>query len=121
MINETWERTARIKNGRTVKDVMCSVAEEVGELATEVRIKYGQSYKVAGPDGIQGEAIDAIAAILDLIKVDNPDLTIEEVMRTLDYKLNKWELKESTHALSATPSGKATIDAINEFVHPEEN
>lgn len=102
MIEETFLRSKRIVNGRTVKDVMCSVSEEVGELATEVRIKYGQSYKEPGKDGIQGEAIDAIAAILDLMYVDNPSITKEEILRTLDYKLNKWELQESQHALGLT-------------------
>ena len=99
MIDETLLRSKRINNGRTVTDVMCTVAEEVGELATEVRIKYGQSYKEPGKDGIQGEAIDAIAALIDLIFVNNPDITKEEILRYLDYKLNKWELMESKHAL----------------------
>ena len=99
MIDETLARSKRIKNGRSCQDVLSSVMEEVGELATEVRIKYGQSYKEPGKDGIQGEAIDAIAAIIDLMYVDNPDITKEEILRYLDYKLNKWELSESAHLL----------------------
>ncbi|URQ03619.1 hypothetical protein PVA23_242 [Vibrio phage PVA23] len=45
MINEILASSKRIDNGRTVKDVHMSVVEEVGELATEVRVKYGTSYK----------------------------------------------------------------------------
>ena len=104
MIDETLAVSKRIVNSRTVQDILCTVQEEVGELATEVRIKYGQSYKEPGKDGIQGEAVDAIAALLDLIYIDNPAVTKEEIILNLNVKLAKWELSESAHALGIKQS-----------------
>ncbi|AAQ64106.1 hypothetical protein KVP40.0035 [Vibrio phage KVP40] len=97
MINEILASSKRIDNGRTVKDVHMSVVEEVGELATEVRVKYGTSYKNADVDGILGEAVDGILCLVDLIYVDNPNITEAEIMNVVRNKLAKWERKENEH------------------------
>ena len=69
--------------------------EEVGELSTEVRVKYGTSYKEGDKDGILGEGCDAILCILDLIYVDNPDISSEKIIEILKFKSSKWLAKES--------------------------
>ncbi|AGN30084.1 hypothetical protein VPFG_00082 [Vibrio phage nt-1] len=102
MINEVLEVSKRVDNGRCVRDVLASAVEEQGELATEVRIKYGTSYKTADVDGIIGEAVDGILCLLDLIYVDNPDVTEAEIMQVVRTKLAKWERKESEHKLKQT-------------------
>lgn len=83
----------KIDNGRTRQSVLAAVMSEVGELAEEVNISEGMSYKTPGPDGVFGEAIDVIAATADLIYVDNPNITPEEVHEQLLRKLDKWLMK----------------------------
>lgn len=83
---------------RTRYEVLASLMEEVGELATEVAIAEGYSGKKFGPDGVIGEAIDVITCALDLIWVDYPGLcpeNMEEViMMILKRKLAKWKEKK---------------------------
>jgi hypothetical protein len=67
--------------------------EELGELATECKIANGRSYKTAGPDGIVGEAIDGILCNLDMIYVENPDLTEDEFNSMVKAKCEKWYQK----------------------------
>ena len=97
IFNTVIETSKRIKNGRTPFEVFCSVEEEVGELAKEMRIKYGRSYKTADEDGVFGECVDIISALIDLMYLDNPDLTEEEILPYLKKKLNKWETKEKEY------------------------
>lgn len=100
IFEQVIETSKKINNGRTVSDVLCSVTEELGELAKEVRIKYGKSYKKPDKDGVFGESIDIIAALIDLMYVDNPELTEKEVAEYLQQKLKKWETKEKEHLAS---------------------
>ncbi len=55
----------KLKDGRTIADVIGHTMEELGELATEVKIADGKSYKDPGVDGIVGEAVDVIVCLLD--------------------------------------------------------
>ena len=89
MIKETFA-VSRTTPKRSLGDVFTSLAEEVGELATEVSIQNGYSTKPEGKDGVIGESIDVIACALDMIWVFNPDITEEEVMTILKTKLEKW-------------------------------
>lgn len=82
-----------VKAKRDLNGVMHKVTEEVGELATEVAIQTGASYKEPGVDGIAGEAIDAIIALTDLIYVEQPGITEEELAAIAHAKLNKWKKK----------------------------
>lgn len=94
MLGITLTVSKHIKTERSVQDVLCYVMEEIGELSTEVAIKYGNSYKEAGKDGIIGEAVDAIINLIDLIRIDDPEITHNEIMSYVLAKLNKWNLKE---------------------------
>lgn len=67
--------------------------EEVGELSTEVNIKEGYSEKPKGKDGIIGEAVDVILCAVDLIYINNPEVTEEEVRSIVTKKLAKWRGK----------------------------
>ena len=83
---------------RTKHDVLASLMEEVGELATEVNISTGYSGKKEGEDGILGECVDVITCVVDLMWVSNPNITEEdlekEVMKILELKLAKWKKKK---------------------------
>lgn len=83
------------KERRTPYDVLASLQEEVGELAKEVRIRFGSSYKEPDRDGIVGEVCDCISCLIDLIYVVEPDITEERMKDILKFKMTKWVAKES--------------------------
>lgn len=97
LVTLTRETSDRIHNGRRAPGVLLAVMAEVGELAEEIGVEYGNSYKKAGPDGVVGEAIDAILALLDLITVHDPSLTEEQIMEMAKKKLKKWEDNVRAH------------------------
>lgn len=75
---------------RTLYSVLSSVTSEVGELAEEVAIKNGDSYKKEGADGVVGEAVDVIIAALDLIWIADPTLTERCIGKIAEAKCAKW-------------------------------
>lgn len=85
----------RIQNGRTKQTICDAIVSEVFELREEV--DFDGRGKEAGPDGIFGECIDIIASTLDLIRLEYPDMPVEELERKCaDYlrrKCDKWERK----------------------------
>lgn len=81
----------RIKNTRTPLSVFNHLEGEAEELLAEVFAKkWGDP---AGPDGILGECIDIINCAVDLIYLDNPDITEEEITAVILKKCQKWEAK----------------------------
>ena len=96
-IEKVWQTSDQIKNNRTPYDVMASVMEETGELALEVSIVMGGSYKEEGPDGIIGEAIDLMISTLDLVRIHYPDITEEDLVGLAHVKLLKWTRKVAQH------------------------
>lgn len=93
LIAETFAVSDRVKNGRTVTDVLTHATTELGELAQEVIIAEGRSYKDEGKDGIVGEAIDLMLCAIDIIRVARPDLTEAQIQDIARPKLAKWEEK----------------------------
>lgn len=77
-----------IQNGRTIKDAARHTGLELEELNEEIEKK--EQGLVAGPDGIVGEAIDIIACALDIIFVEAPETTNEEICAILLRKCEKW-------------------------------
>jgi len=82
-----------INNRRTVQDVLTHAVTEIGELALEVQISQGRSYKQHGDDGIVGEALDVIACMVDMIYVHSPFMTEDEMVAMISPKLAKWQEK----------------------------
>lgn len=70
--------------------VLSKTMEEVGELATEVAIDAGECYKKPGKDGIVGEALDAIVCLIDMIYLEAPDITEDELVEMIKPKCKKW-------------------------------
>lgn len=93
LINETFKYSDQIKNGRNSLYVLSKCTEELGELSVEVQIKEGVSYKQAGKDGVVGEAIDLITCLLDIIHINYPELTEEDLVAIAIPKLEKWKQK----------------------------
>lgn len=92
MTRQVFEVCNRIDNGRTHQDILAHAMSEVGELAEEVMIAQGRSYKEAGKDGIIGEAVDVMLCMFDIIHRTNPSITEDEIMMIMNKKLLKWEL-----------------------------
>ena len=86
-----------VKSKRDIGSIHRSISAEVGELAEEVDIALGTSYKKAGPDGVVGEAVDVILGCLDIISVHNPDFTASQLFEYAVAKLVKWEDKIAEH------------------------
>jgi NTP pyrophosphatase (non-canonical NTP hydrolase) len=93
LIEQIFRTSDVIKNARTPLGVMNHTMSELGELAEEVLIHQGQSYKSPGEDGILGEAVDTIICILDLIRITYPDVSEQELQKIAELKLKKWVVK----------------------------
>jgi NTP pyrophosphatase (non-canonical NTP hydrolase) len=85
---------------RSTYSVFTSATSEVGELAEEIAIANGDSYKDPSVDGVIGEAIDVIITLLDLIHVYDPTFTEEDLNNYATKKAKKWITKLSERAAS---------------------
>ncbi len=65
------------------------LSEEVGELATEIMVEGGHTYKKAGKDGVEGEIVDVLVCALALWA--NKRYNLEYMYELLDSKIGKWE------------------------------
>jgi len=93
LIQKTFESSDKIKNGRNQTRILAHTVAEVGELAEEIVIANGFSYKQPGEDGIVGEAVDVIICALDMIHQTDPTVTEEDLEKIAIRKLAKWEAK----------------------------
>ena len=84
------DNTKCFNHDRNVPAVLFHLVEEVGEVALEISIENGTSYKKASEDGVVGEAIDVIINALDLIHVHSPELTEEDLIAIATKKCDKW-------------------------------
>lgn len=92
LVKEVFTTSNQIKDNRTLQDVLTHLMTEVGELAQEIQIAEGKSYKEHGKDGVIGEAVDVIVCALDVIKLYNPTIKEDyDLSRILQPKLQKWK------------------------------
>lgn len=91
LVNKSLRASREIRNSRTRTTALVHLLTEVGELAQEVQIADIGSYKQPSPDGIVGEAVDAILCILDIIYLHDPDITEEELILIANKKIEKWK------------------------------
>jgi NTP pyrophosphatase (non-canonical NTP hydrolase) len=81
-----WESAKladKYHNTRTMNTILNHAMSEMGETAEEINIVKGEKSQ-PGPDGVIGEALDTIAALLDLIYVVNPNLTEKQLVQIID-------------------------------------
>lgn len=78
--------------------ILSFAQSEFGELADEVAIAEGHSYKEPGKDGIVGEAIDTIICLIDLIRQEAPHLTEQDLIDIAEAKGEKWIRAVEQHA-----------------------
>ena len=90
-IEYALKATKEVKNKRTMQDILTHLMTEVGELAQEIQIAEGKSYKEHGKDGVIGEAIDVIACAIDIISKYDSQINELDLMPILTKKLQKWK------------------------------
>lgn len=66
-----------------------ALVEEVGELSTELNIRLGWKNRPPGPDGVVGEAIDALIVIVDFLETE-VETDSPEFEARVHAKLQKW-------------------------------
>ena len=76
---------------RHILYVLAKLMEEVGELAQEININEGFINKPHGKDGIIGECVDIINCCVDIIYLNNNNISKEEIEEISNNKLNKWK------------------------------
>lgn len=93
LVNEVLKVSSTFENNRTTKSIIEHLKSEIDELDIEVKIFNNELPAPHGVDGIVGEAIDCILCLLDLIYVDNPDITEHQLTEIANKKLAKWVSK----------------------------
>ena len=95
LITEVVLTCEHIQSPRTAADILLHAVTEIGELALEIQIDEGKSYKQTGDDGIVGEALDVIVCMIDIIYNQMGQFFEEEQL--VDWvrpKLEKWKSKQ---------------------------
>lgn len=92
MLKEVFE-VSKIAPKRTKIEVLSKMMEEVGELAKEIGIDSGYQNRPKGSDGIKGEIADVINTALDILWLEDPNITEEEFNSIFKVKLIKWKSK----------------------------
>lgn len=90
IIDTVFAVSKQVDDNRDLPRVLLSLNEEVGELAQEVKIKLGYSYKEPSEDGVLGEAVDALICILDMLYTADPSITTEQIQNLVKSKTDKW-------------------------------
>ena len=94
-IEQVLKVAAEVQTNRTELNVLAHTMEEVGELAEEITIYMGNSYKEPGADGVYGEAVDAIITLIDLIYTHaaskGETVTEQQLIDIATKKLAKWK------------------------------
>jgi NTP pyrophosphatase (non-canonical NTP hydrolase) len=91
LVSTAFNMSSEIDDDRTTSDILIHLMTEVGELAEEIEIHKGRSYKSAGADGVVGEAIDVIACALDIIHQHDSTITEDQLVAMIIPKLQKWK------------------------------
>lgn len=95
LVDAVLEVSEEVSNGRTQETVLMHLLTEFGELAQEVIIAQGRSYKGPGRDGVVGEAVDLVLCVVDLAYVAAGD-DAESVRRAM-------ALSPGSAAVTGTP------------------
>lgn len=98
MLDLVREYSNTIKNGRTTFNILNHLKGEVTELEEELN-------GANGTDGVIGESVDVLLCVLDIICLEQPNITTDELNIIVLKKLNKWKRRYSNSV-----EGDRTID-----------
>lgn len=109
---------------RTYDYVLSKCVEEQGELSQEIQIENGLSYKKAGKDGVQGEAVDLAIAALDMFALSCPNMNAQEMeelfISIAEKKIQKWNEKtppEEEYIVKSSESGLIQYSNLQTGIH----
>jgi len=89
LIDMIRERSLKIRNGRTLLDIVEATESETEELRAEVeQVAAGLA---PGSDGVFGESVDVTLCAVDAIIQENPNRSNREILEKAREKLDKWE------------------------------
>jgi len=95
LVRTVLEASDSIQNGRDTNHAIGKLREELKELPDEI-IKRRDG-EALGADGIIGEAVDVIQCIIDIVRLEYPDLShdelVSEMERRMSAKCEKWRQK----------------------------
>lgn len=91
IILQMIETTSKKVGTGDTQAILLSLMEEVGELATEINIENGTKKRFASVDGVEGEAIDVLIVVCDLLTSLFGSLGSSELRARVAGKLAKWE------------------------------
>lgn len=91
VILQMIETTSKKVGTGDTQAILLSLMEEVGELATEINIENGTKKRFASVDGVEGEAIDVLIVVCDLLTSLYGSLDSELLKTRVAGKLAKWE------------------------------
>ena len=77
-------------SSRNSSAIFGAIVEEVGELSTELNIRAGYKSRPPGPDGVVGEAIDALVTLVDFLN-NETDVFSQGFDARVQEKLVKWQ------------------------------
>ena len=96
LVSEITKASFAVRDHRTAQDILTHAMTELGELALEIQIDEGKSYKQAGEDGIVGEALDVIICMVDIIhRQMYPFFEEKDLIDMARPKLQKWMDKQA--------------------------
>jgi len=95
LIRTVLETSDDIQNGRDARFAVSKLKEEFHELKDEVLKK--EAGEPLGKDGIFGEAVDVIQCAIDVVRLEYPEMTHEEIIAELEARMvskcEKWRRK----------------------------
>lgn len=99
MINATFRASEQINDNRSLYEILAHLTEEAGEIANEVHVAAGRSYKKS-TSSVTEECIDVILCALDMIHVANPSITEQDIDAIAIRKINKWLDTRQRHIIN---------------------
>ena len=117
LLDYVFDACRDIGHNRTHQfEILASMCEEMGELATEVQIELGTKNREVGPDGVAGEAVDVILCALDMFHTITINHTREEriqLLKDIIYtKTDKWVTKYANPQPKQSLSGETDEQTI---------
>ena len=114
-LNSIFREVKNIQNklpDRQLTEPMTFLMEELGELSTEITIKMGIKDRIPGKDGINGEVIDSIICLMDILLMNNPNFNEAfKYFRDKGFKVLADHCVAVCSALSLIPSSSGSPKA----------
>jgi len=107
-ITNIRDQLKAVDQPRTPTDSFNHLCSEVTELNIELYWRYTVGKKNPNTDDdVFGETIDVIISAFDVLFLDRPDVSNEEILEYITKKINKWKSKVDTNQYDQLPDQKS--------------